>query len=802
MPITRSVRDFVLPLEPRGSLDASLGLMLEEDAALQGTRLHARIQKRLAETHPDLQAERPLMVTFERDDFTCLVRGRLDVLIPGDPPLVEEIKTSYQPKPILRALAADPTHPFAQQARMYAWIHGQQTGTRPTCRLRIVSQLDESETLVEVPFDMEAFGLWVEAQVDALHAEHLRSLARAAERRVTGEALAFPFDPPRPGQTRLMSRVAEALAGSGRLLLQAPTGLGKTAAVLHPGLARALAEDLRVFYLTPRNSQHAVAEAYVRRLREAGHPVRSITLRAKERICPQDEVLCHPDACPRALGYYDRLKASGAISALMDLGCADPVAVSDLADRHVLCPFELALDAARHADVIIGDYNYALAPGSTLARFFGTPEQGARNLLLLDEAHNLPGRARDWFSPALDLGELEALRKLWKGKKTGSLRAGFLRQLDRCLRLVGEHAGAARRLDTDPARFSAEEQRLRALVAKAGETGAGLPPSHPLMVLFRLWSDFTALLREGGEALPLTWIPPGRLQITCLDAAPHLAERFEGVAGAVLFSATLKPFDFYARLSGLPGVPSDEEASPFPAAHRKVILVPQVSSRLRLRERETPRIAQVLNRVLPLKPGNYVVFFPSFDFLEKTLPHVDLPGFEVLAQPRRAAASDLDALLEALRLRRGVVLFAVQGGSLSEGVDLPGEALIGAVIVGPPLPPFDLERRLAQAFFDRQGLPGEAYTCTYPAMAKAIQAAGRVIRGPEDRGLLLFLDNRFLDPAYAPCFPADWFAEGPREAVSKAILADVAAFWANAATQAPGCGSPPDVGLLLASPDA
>ena len=776
--ISRSVREFVLPLEPCGSLDASLSFQMEEDAAAQGTRLHGKVQKRLAREHPELQSERTVLWRFEEGEFECLLRGRIDVFIPGMAPIVEEIKTTFRPQALLQALEADPEHPFAQQARMYAWILAQTGDEVPACRLRVISLLDETETLLEVPFELEAFSAWVEAQVHGLHARHLADLARAAERKVIGAALRFPFEALRPGQERLLEAVEASLGAGSRLLAQAPTGLGKTAAVLYPALRRALAEDLRVFYLTPRNSQHAVAEGFVRRLREAGHPVRSVTLRAKERVCPQAEVHCHPDACPRAQGYYDRLKASGALQQMIDAGCADSAMIRALADEHTLCPFELSLDGARNADVIIGDYNYALSPTATLVRFFGDEAAQARNILLIDEAHNLPNRAAAWFSPALDAGQLGALRKGWKGKGTG-LKGSFTRQIARCITLITSHEGPHRKLDVDPSLFGAEEQRIRKLVTKAAAAGVELAPSHPLLQLFRMWSEFSSVLREKTEAHLLTWTPPGRLQFTCVDASSHLSERFRPLAGVVLFSGTLKPFDYYARLSGLPEPRCQEIPSPFPAEHRCLLMVPQVSTLYRRRDEQTPRIAAFISRVLPLRRGNYLVFFPSFEFLEKTQAQLELPGFRVLAQPRRASPEALEGILASLRVERDLVVLAVQGGSLSEGIDLPGEALIGCVIVGPPIPPFDLERRLTKDYFDRTYGDGEAFNYTYPAMAKAVQAAGRVIRGPQERGLLAFLDGRFLEPSFAQCFPGDWFRESPREAVSTGILADVSHFWSQ-----------------------
>jgi len=775
--VALAVTDFVAPLQPTGSLDASLASGLDDHALREGARWHARIQKRLAREHPALLAEVPLSLTLERPGFTLLVRGRLDVLLPG---VVEEIKCSLQPAALLRRLALDPAHVFAQQLRMYAWMQHRLGGGVLVCRLRVVSLLDGGETLLDVPFVPEQFDVFVEARIEAHWQQHLRDRARAVERREIGKRLAFPFAARRPGQEALIERAAAALASGQRLLVQAPTGLGKTAALLHPALTQALRDNGRVFYATPRNSQHAVAEAYVRRLRAAGQPVVSLTLCAREKVCPQEEITCTPDACSRARGYYDRLYASGAVAELVALGCADRAAVAEVADRHQLCPFELALDAARAADVLIGDYNYALSPKASLHRFFAGDEAAGRVLLLVDEAHNLPARSADWFSPALDrrwLKELGQSRRRAGGVPPGRRLQARLR---RCLGLLDALDGPHREVTVDVAAFLDEELRLARLLPQMVAEGAALGANHPLLQLHRQWSAFCTVLRTLGPTHRLTWVPPDRLQITCLDASTHLRARLAELGGALLFSATLKPFVFYARLAGLgePEAATFELASPFPAAHRRVLVVPQISTRYRRRAAQVPRIADFLQRVLPLRQGNYLIFFPSFEFLEAVAGQLHLPGFILLCQPRRAAAGEIEAILQRLRGERGVVVLAVLGGSLAEGIDLPGEALIGCVVVGPPLPPCDLERQLARAHFDALGVSGEAYAYTFPAMARAVQAAGRVIRGADERGLLVFLDGRFLAPDYAACFPADWFASGPQEAVSSAILADVQAFWA------------------------
>ena len=779
MSAAMAVRDFVAPLEPSGSIGGGQTLFFEEDALSLGARLHGRIQKRLLAEAAGLRTEVAIQGTLVRAGFTCLVRGRIDALLAGEPELVEEIKTSRRPGAVLEAVAADPAHPFALQALMYAWLRWRETGTAPRCRLRIVGLLDEAETLLELPFDPARHSAWVEDRLQALHEAGLKARARAAERRRLGERLPFPFPEPRPGQAELAAQAEAALRAGQRLLLQAPTGLGKTAALLFPALRVALERDLQVFYATPRNSQHEVAEDCLRRLPEG---LRGVTIRAREKVCPQPEVICRPDVCPRAHLYFDRLKTCGALDTLAALGCADTAALARVADQHQLCPFELALDAARDADVVIGDYNYAFAPQATLARLFGTPEAAARRIVLVDEAHNLPARAAEWFSPDLDLAWLEGLAKRPHRPANRGLKARVTAQIKRCAALLRGFDGPHRLVAVDAPALYLEEHRIGKLLTAAGADGQELSPGHPLLELHHGWSGFCEVLRVLGDEHAVTWVPPGRLQITCADASAHLAPRMAALAGAVLFSATLKPFLCQQRRSGLEGLAtvSAEVPCPFPERNRLVLVVPQVSTLFRRRAREVPRIAHFLQRVLPLRHGNYFVFFPSFDLLEQTVAHLDLPGFQVLAQPRRASQAQLRILLDALRTEQGVVVLAVQGGSLSEGIDLPLEALIGCVVVGPPLPRFDLEREHVRTYYDRKYGAGIQYAYTFPAAAKAVQAAGRVIRTPEDRGLIIFLDGRFLEADYASCFPAGWFRDSLNERVSTSILADIRLFWEGA----------------------
>jgi DNA excision repair protein ERCC-2 len=269
------------------------------------------------------------------------------------------------------------------------------------------------------------------------------------------------------------------------------------------------------------------------------------------------------------------------------------------------------------------------------------------------------------------------------------------------------------------------------------------------------------------------------LKILCADASWHLRERVRLLASMVAFSATLKPFDFHASLCGFSAelTPRCEFPSPFPKINRKIVAIPQVSTAWKDRKTSTPKIAEILEKIIPLRQGNYFVFFPSYQFLHEVFERVNLSGFDSFAQPRNASHEQIATIRKHLSQNRNVVVFAVQGGSFAEGIDLPGDELIAAIVVGPPLPTFDFEREALKRYYQEKYGSGFQFAYVFPAMAKAVQAAGRVIRTPHDRGLLVLIDRRFLQTDYARCMPADWFAESPQELVSQSILKDIADFW-------------------------
>ena len=790
-PIMLSVSDFALPVPRFGSIENHSGY---GTSASEGQEIHQRVQRKRAKSDPGYQAEVAVSRVFERQGYRFQVNGRMDGIFPGGTVRIEEIKSCFNLRDLARRLAEHPDHPYRLQLLSYGYFYWLEHGSVPTLSFHLVSSRNGESRNLAIELDLSRYQAWLELRLGELVLEAAQAEKRAARRRKVAGACAFPFATPRPGQLELMRSVAEGMALGAPQLVQAPTGLGKTVGVLHPVLREALSRGQQVVYVTPKNSQHSVAEDAVERFRAAGSRLKSLTVTAKKKICPKDEPLCHPEYCEYARDYYAKVAGSGVLNALGKKKKLKARSFRKLGEEFLVCPFELQLEAVPEADVVICDYNYVFAPRSALGRVssLAVDLTGKPNLVI-DEAHNLPARAMGYYSPALSATLLRELREELArlphpfGRATQELLDGCLEAVASCWQGQG---GRPARIDPPVACFLEQDAGLRGLLSRYLESRVEIGQGDPLLRLCQYWSDFTQTLelaRDSAQQEFFTTFHPdpsgGVLKITCCDASALIAGCYAGYQRVVGFSATLKPFDYYARLSGLDPekVRTAEFLTPFPSELRKLMIIPQISTRFSRRERNYAKIADCLERIVALRPGNYFAFFPSFAFLERVAGIFRAPeGFAVLSQQRRMSAAGCDAILEQLRSQSGAtVVFAVQGGSFSEGMDYQGEMVIGAFVVGPPLPNFDLEREQMREYYQRRYGAGFEYAYAIPAMAKAIQAAGRVIRSETDRGIIVLMDSRFLEAGFSAAMPGDWFESEASELVSDRILLDVMEFWAR-----------------------
>ncbi len=605
-----------------------------------------------------------------------------------------------------------------------------------------------------------------------------REPARAAE---LADRLAFPFGTLRPGQDLMTRDIAGAVASGLTLLCSAPTGIGKTAAVLYPTLKHALAEGCRVFFTTAKNSQQQLALDTLRRMIAPASGVCAVQIGSKERSCPRDGRRCRDLACRYLERFQDRLRRSGLLEELCALGVVSAAEVRERALAHDLCPFEVSLSLAEGAHVVVSDFNYVFEPNVYLRRFFDAPYD--RDLLVVDEAHNLPVRAVGYYSPELDLVRMRDVAERCLSLDLGVFRAAgvaLTELVDACestLVQLGEERDAPPPWVEPPDRPLFERIGARIDDAIAGyvallSAGGRAPPEFappaaaasprerdPLLALLFAVRDFCRCCEADPELFAALWAP-GQVKLSCLDPAPFLRERLQGFRAAVFMSATLTPFEFARSRLGA----DDREVltldlpCPFPRANRLLVSVPSVDTTYRQRSADAAKIAALISETSALRAGNYLAFFPSFAYRDEVVSQLAPGPRRLLLQlPGAPAAATLGLLRD--RPAEPTILCAVHGGIFAEGVDYPGDMAIGVFVVGPGLPAVSAEQQLVRGYYEAQLGAGFEYAYVYPGLGRVVQAGGRAIRTPSDRAFIMLLGRRFSEPLYRSKLPAWWQEE-------------------------------------------
>ncbi|WP_213879417.1 ATP-dependent DNA helicase [Pseudomonas sp. dw_358] len=693
------------------------------------------------------------------------VRGRADGY---DPVLnrLEEIKTyrgdlSRQPDNHRQLHWA--------QARMYGWLLADQLGL-PELRLALV-YLDvdsDRQTLIEEPWSREALKRWFEAQCEVFLAFARPELKRLAERDQGLRELRFPYADFRTGQRDLAETVYKAASTGRCLLAQATTGIGKTLATLFPLLKAMVPQQLdKIYFLTAKTPGRQLAlDALQQVVRsQPGLALRGLELVARDKACEYPDKACHGDACPLAKGFYDRLPAARVAALKRPL--LDQASVREVALAHQVCPYYLSQELARWVDVVVGDYNYYF---DLTALLMGLAQANQWNLaLLVDEAHNLVDRARQMYSASLDPWRLQALRKapparlktalqrlnrewnaLCKDQLTPyqartALPDKFLLTLLRCVSLIGDEMNEnPLSLDRSLLDFYFEALQFTRV--------AELFDEHYL---------FDITVREGaGRKRQAT------LCLRNVVPAPLLAPRLKAPRSSVLFSATLSPRRYYQDLLGLPADCAwVDVASPFNAAQLQVRIADHISTRYAHRERSLVPIVELMAEQFAEATGNYLAFFSSFEYLQQvaTLMAVRYPAIALwLQKPKMDEGARRDFLGQFAEHTQGIG-FAVLGGAFGEGIDLPGKRLIGAFVATLGLPQFNpvneqIKQRMGAIFG-----AGYDYAYLYPGLQKVVQAAGRVIRGVDDEGVVVLIDDRFAQAKVQQLFPRWWQLAAPVE---------------------------------------
>ena len=729
--------------------------------AQEGTRIHQKLQKKAPDGYEKEVFLRSRMELTPEVDM--VVEGRADGSCQEEGVwTVDEIKSTYLS---LERLAVNPTH--LAQAKCYAYMYAQQHSLE-RMRVRLVYCHVETEQVRNFDDDFSFSELEVFFQ-DALKQYGIWLIWRERWERGRNDSAAqisFPFSDFRPGQRTMAAYIFKAIAEGERLFLQAPTGIGKTMSALFPAIkAFERGKVERIFYLTAKNVTGQAARNALEILRAEGLKVKSISLTAKDKLCPMEERLCHPDICPRAKGHFDRINEA-LYAALEAEDCFSKESILRWSEAYQVCPFEFSLDLSLWADVIICDYNYAFDPTASLKRFF--QEEKRDYVLLVDEAHNLVDRARDMFSAHISKRSFMEFHKKLKADSGQDQFQSLKRSLTRInqdfLALQKRFDGADYGIEEAPDEklyydctlFSqACEEYLLENGAAAGQETMEL--YFNVLFFLRIWDVYGDGYLCYGQRVGQDLF----LKLFCIHPAKQLQEVYAGVRSVVFFSATFTPIEYYKDLLG--GQGRDKAIaleSPFDPEKKLVMIADGIRATYDARERTRSEVVSMLYQFYMAREGHYMVFFPSFQYLNLIYEFfIDAyPQVRTVRQESAMTEEDREEFLSYFALEEGAVLgFCVLGGVFSEGIDLKGDRLIGVAVVSVGLPQLGLERNLIQGYIQERSGLGFQYAYMYPGINKIFQAAGRVIRTEEDQGVILLMDERFGQSRYRDLFPKDWF---------------------------------------------
>ena len=736
--------------------------------SVEAIRAHQAIQM---SRPPTYRAEVPIALEHETDAFILTISGRIDGVFSETSAagtsrtVIDEIKTTDRD---IDHLAVHRNSLHWGQVKCYAYMFAADQQLPEIDAQLTYFHLDTGEMReIRQAFTIEELTDFYQELVDR-YLDWAATIIRWHQVRDTSiGSLGFPFGDYRPGQRPMAVEVYRTIRSGGHLLIQAATGIGKTMAVIFPAV-KAMAEGLtsKIFYLTARTTARTVAEKALDELRNNGLRFKSLTLTAKDKICFNPEKECSGETCEFARGYYDRLR-----DALPEIFMQDVMgrsAIEAAARAHRLCPFELSLTLAVYVDGVICDYNYAFDPRVYLRRFFS--DASGDYTFLIDEAHNLVDRSREMFSaeifkvPFLNLRRevRETLPRLFKSM--GQVNS----QMARTLREWSDQR-YERAEKPPPESLYPHLRRFTKLAEEWLARNQKTAFRDELLTLYFAVVAFLRVYQEYDNSYVCCYERQARdlkVKLFCIDPSGQLGEALKRCKAAVFFSATMTPASYFKKIFGCHEAAVYRQfPSPFAADNLGLFVCDRVSTYFRQRRRTAPDVIQAASALIRRKKGNYLLYFPSYEYM-----HLVYEGFvkvcpdvETIRQTSDMSEAGRSAFLDRFfhDNRETLAGFAVLGGIFGEGIDLVGDRLSGAMIVGVGLPGISLERDLIREYYETALGAGFEFAYMYPGINRVLQAAGRVIRSESDRGVVLLVDQRFGTARYHALFPSEWRPVAP-----------------------------------------
>ncbi|MBV4450065.1 ATP-dependent DNA helicase [Clostridium tyrobutyricum] len=776
-----SVRNLVEFVLRQGDLD---NRFTSNVRALEGTRIHQKIQQQykdkiIGDKSATYNCEVSLKYEIIYRKFKFLIEGRADgIILEDDCVTIDEIKTVTRPLEMIDA-TYNPLH--LAQVKCYAYIYAYENKLDYICvqltyynindhKVKFIKEKINIEDLRRFFIDiLDKYYKWVELKKDW---NDIRNKSI--------DDLKFPFKSYRTGQRKLAAVVYGTIRDKKRLFVQAPTGIGKTISTIFPSIKALATQKLStIFYLTAKTTTRATAEETLKIMFERGLRLKSITITAKEKVCLNDDTACNPEHCEYARGHYNRVN-----EAIFEIINSEDLITRDkiikYSKKFQICPFEFCLDTALFCDYVICDYNYAFNPRVYLRRFFD--ESSEKNVLLIDEAHNLVDRSRDMFSAEIYKKSFLHIKKFIKKEDNKILKClnkinSYMLDLKKNCnlefkdlkdKLSGDIVYIKKNIYAQKSKMSEiyfllknfSSQIEEWMIKNAGQTGYDEILDEYFTVnnfirIYEIYNDnfITYIENMAGDL---------KVKILCIDPSTLLDERMKSAEASILFSATLSPMNYFKDILG--GRAEDYNMTllcPFERRNREILISSNISTVYRSREESCLPIINYIKTVVSRRTGNYIVFFPSYGYMDRVyeLFIEKFPDVKTSIQKSGMSESEREKFLNDFKedSKESFISFAVLGGLFSEGIDLKGDKLIGSIIVGVGLPKISFERDIIMDFFNKKNGLGYEYSYMYPGMNKILQAAGRVIRTESDRGVILLIDKRFMTVKYKKLFPREWY---------------------------------------------
>ena len=750
--IKLSVRELVEFIYKSGDLNFK---SMRPERAMDGIKAHKLLQSKMDDNY---QKEVFLKYEFEYNNILFTIEGRADgIIIDGDIVTIDEIKSTYRN---LELINDGYNLAHNAQVKCYAYIYGLQNNIDNVCMQLRYYNLDSKQTKIfSYNYNIKELELFFYDLIDQylVWAETIINLH--INKRETIKELEFPFDNYRHGQRDFSIAVFKTIKEGKKLFAEAPTGVGKTISVLFPAIkAMNIKQNSKIFYLTAKSSTKNIAFNTMKIMIDKGLNLRTLIITAKEKICFNDECNCDPEVCKYARGYYDKvndiLKYSVKNDCLFDREYIEKVCL-----ENEICPFEYSLDLSYMSDIVICDYNYYFDPRVSLQR-----EDFLKNnndILLIDEAHNLEDRARTMYSPDLLKEDFLNVSKIMKdiNKKINKELKNVNKKFIEIKKHMDEKTSI---MEESPSELI---NALRKFVVESdayiNDIKSENIPNELTDLYFK--SIFFIKISEivDDNFCYYTEFADGktRIKIFLIDPAQILNETQKSAWSSIFFSATLTPLKYFKYLLG--GEDTDYSMklkSPFDENNFKIMITADISMKYAVRDTNIEKVCDYIHSTISENIGNYMVFFPSYNFLDKvSTVYGDIYGGDnIIIHNQAIKEEEQNKILNKFHNEVNVVLFTVVGGIFSEGIDLPLEKLIGAVIIGTGIPQISFERNIIKDFFTKKFNMGYEFAYKYPGFNKILQSAGRVIRTEDDIGMVLLIDSRLCQYSYIKLFPEHW----------------------------------------------